>query len=403
MTPHGMRRPALGTVRAALAAAAGVLALAVGQPAAVHAPEVSDAEAKCQQNTTKVIGKLGTRLTKCIIKCQKGVAGGTVSDASECGPRWTGPTRACLDVETAKAVDKIVRACAADCPECYADGCVPAGYPTAIAEHAVGAAAYLLLAYCISEDSGSCSGGGTPEPCCAGPGIGFCGTPDERRCANVAATTFGKTVGSVAKCYAKCAKLEHQGLVSIGGCVPDFTGNVTDPESQACIAKAKAKARAKIDASCEGPGNDKPDGAGCDSTYSPFAGTAGSGWADAAVYAAGWNQGNRFPGPGYVLCTDLPPTTTTLPADDCGACSPTATCSNLCPGVFEPCGATSCDPALAVCVERAEGGGVCIDATVAPGVACASSAGCPPGSVCVRTGCSGDPWPPQVCSVACTP
>jgi hypothetical protein len=68
-----------------------ILALGAGRARAVHNPNLSDDEVKCQIGTSLAFGKFLTEKAKCLIKCEQG-ARKSANPASDCSSPFGGAT-----------------------------------------------------------------------------------------------------------------------------------------------------------------------------------------------------------------------------------------------------------------------------------------------------------------------
>ncbi|MCW5892257.1 MAG: hypothetical protein KIT14_17185 [bacterium] len=202
-------------------------------PAATATPDTKD-QLKCQTEASKNLGKFVTAKTKCVTKCLVAArkSGGSFAD---CLPPYGGATAACIldpaKGAEAKARGKIAKACAKDCPGCYAaDGNCPDG-ASLLADAAAEIDTVGPLVFCVE------AGGGRPSK-------------QEAKCEDGVSKQLVKFVGAKNKCFAKCVTNAFQGKIDVAGCEQ---GNVTDSATRACIAKVESKATAAIDKSCAAP------------------------------------------------------------------------------------------------------------------------------------------------------
>jgi len=210
--------------------------------AASHAlaqfPPVTDPtkdEAKCQSSTGKALGGEVGGISKCTSKCfktQRKVSG----PYTDCFAPYGGATATCVDDPVkgpeAKAAGAIVKACMDApgkdrCPECYGAATCNTGQPFASNTETLAGLTGQNV-YCTEF------GGGTPSK-------------EVAKCEDTVSKSLIKWVGSINKCYDKCAKSELAGKIAPGSCDPPGTG---DPTLQACLAKAESKTAAGIDKGC---------------------------------------------------------------------------------------------------------------------------------------------------------
>ena len=186
---------------------------------------------RCQNGTGKIIARFARAKARCVAKCLATArkAGGPFTD---CRSPYGGATAACIqDPDTgaeAKARLKIAKACAKDCPACYATGgnCPAGASFVAEAESRFDALAPRI--FCLEAD-------GTPP------------TRQEARCEDAVSKTLVKFLASKTKCVGRCVTSAFKGKIDVATCA---AGAVSDPTTQACIAKAEGKAVAAIDEAC---------------------------------------------------------------------------------------------------------------------------------------------------------
>jgi hypothetical protein len=214
-------------------------------------PPVTDPnkdEAKCQKGSASALVKFTGAKSKCLSKCFS-TAGKTMGPYGGCFPPYTDPaTSTCITDPVkgaeAKARAAIVKACTADCPECYPAIVCSSGEPF------VGDVEGLIdffpaLIYCEQN------GGMTP-------------TKGEAKCQGAVVKSLVKFVGGKTKCYQKCQDAVLKGKIAPGSCDPP---SPSDPSANACIFDpvkgAEAKARAAIDKQCEVSVNSKAEKPAC--------------------------------------------------------------------------------------------------------------------------------------------
>src|SRR5262245_40330437 len=239
-TRHGRRR---GRAIAGALLATGICG-AGRADAQVLGPDFSAAELKCQNGIAAAEGKLLDARTKCIAKCLKAARTGTVP-VSDCqGPLFGGDTAICIRDASkgaeAKATAAIGKACAADCPDCYAGADCAARATQVVAQVPTAADTQLMpYVYCGSQPALSAG---------------------QAKCEDTAAKAVTKLAGALVKCATKCKSAESKGDVPVGACAPP----ADDVRAAECTAKAQGKAIATIEKACT---VDPP------TCYPPFAST----------------------------------------------------------------------------------------------------------------------------------
>jgi hypothetical protein len=233
----------------AVAAAMGVCLIASRVPA--QFPPVTDPnkdEAKCEKGTGSALAKFTGAKSKCLSKCMS-TARKTMGPYTGCFPPYSDPvTNTCINDSVkgaeAKARAAIVKACTADCPECYPASVCSTGEPF------VGTVEGLIdffptLIYCTE------GGGGTP-------------TKGEGKCEDTVLKSLVKFTGAKTKCYQKCQDNMLKGKIAPGSCDPPVP---SDPATAACIFDplkgAEAKATAAINKKCEVSVNAKNEKPAC--------------------------------------------------------------------------------------------------------------------------------------------
>lgn len=247
---------ARGSTVRIVAGAAGLLlvaASAMAQPSGVTKDEV-----KCESGTGKALAKFVSLKGKCVTKCLS-TARKTSGPYAGCFPPFADPNvNTCildpLKGAEAKARASITKACAVDCPECYAASNCSTGEPfVGNTENLVDAQGPSV--YCLEN------GGNTP-------------TKEQAKCEDTVAKELGKFVGKKSKCYDKCNQNVFKAKIPEGSCDPP---NPSDAATLACVKDplkgAEAKAAAKIDKACTVAGALPPcyDG-------SAFRPNTGQGW-----------------------------------------------------------------------------------------------------------------------------
>jgi hypothetical protein len=207
-------------------------------------PDFSAAELKCQNGIAAAEGKLLDARTKCIAKCLKAARTGTGPESDCQGPLFGGDTATCIRDASkgaeAKATVAIGKACAADCPDCYAGTDCAARATQAVAQVSISADTQLMpYVYCGSQ-----------------PAL----TAGQAKCEDTAAKAVTKLAGALVKCATKCKSAESKGDVPVGACAPP----ADDVRAAECTTKAQGKAIATIEKACT---VDPP------SCYAPFAST----------------------------------------------------------------------------------------------------------------------------------
>jgi hypothetical protein len=214
------------------------LCLMTNPASAQTTPDTKDA-LKCQSGQSKTTAKFVGAKAKCGMKCLSTArkAGGPYTQCQP--PGYTDPaTNACIfdpvKGAEAKALSGIGKACANDCPDCYADD-TPSNCPNGAgfvqeAENQVDA--FGPLVFCLE------AGGTTP-------------TKEEAKCEDGVAKALVKYVGSFGKAVSKCVTNEFNSKIPAGSC--DFNGSpptVPDAATQESLDKAQDKAIASIDKVC---------------------------------------------------------------------------------------------------------------------------------------------------------
>jgi len=253
-----------------LAIVASVLGLALvglaSRTWAVHDPDVTNDESKCQIGTSLAIGKFITDKAKCVIKCEQG-ARKSLNPATDCDPPYAGATATCIGLAESKAESLEQSKCAKDCPECYTGGDCTADSSARVADAEAQVDLLVPLVFC--DDSGS------------GDGL----TGAEAKCQDTVAKTLSNFAKKKLNCYAKCRKAEHAGLSAPGSCDPP----ATDQNTIDCIDKEEAKAPFLIDKKCDSNVSPSADAPECYSMN-------GSGWVAVVESSVDAGQGNLYCG-----------------------------------------------------------------------------------------------------------
>jgi hypothetical protein len=238
---------------AAIAAGICLAATSVmAQPAGVTKDEV-----KCESGTGKALSKFVGSKGKCAQKCFA-LARKTNGPYTGCFAPYADPaTNTCimdpLKGAEAKARAAIVKACAVDCPECYAASDCATGEP--FVHNTEGLVD-------IQGPSVYCTENSTATP-----------SKTDAKCEDSVAKTLAKFVASKSKCYDKCNQNIFKAKIPVGSCNPPTPSDPTGL-TQACIGKAETKSSASIDKACFTPPATAP------SCYdgSAFRPNSGAGW-----------------------------------------------------------------------------------------------------------------------------
>ena len=230
---------------------------------AVHDPDISDLEFKCQTSASKAGVKFVKAKAKCVDKC---IAGARkvppVEPEANCFPPYGGTAAICiqdaLKGAEAKGIAAVDKACKelgdgkTDCPECYA---ARSGSPDADCSD-YGTA--LIVDGLQNPSSASL------ESQIDAFQFVFCNdnpnTAEENKCESSLAKALTKFVGCKTKCYDKCKAAAHKGTIAPGAC---NTPNPSDPATSACLFDSlkgcEAKATAAADKACFTPPADPPE------------------------------------------------------------------------------------------------------------------------------------------------
>ena len=182
--------------------------------------QLTENEQVCQQAVAKQAASFADKKIKCLIMCDKRALKGKAPNA-ECTPPYSGKTLDCVTKAESKAQEAVVKPCAPDCPECYADGDCTAFMSSVVSSIEAAVDGVVPLVRC--DDSTS------PD------GL----TKGEATVRQKVALTIGKFVSGSEKCLAKCRKGEAGGKIPAGSC--EYV-NVTDSKTIDCLIKTGAKA-----------------------------------------------------------------------------------------------------------------------------------------------------------------
>jgi hypothetical protein len=222
-------RPSSSPLLAALV----VTTLAVGaSPAgALHDPDVSADESRCQGKTSVIAWRFFAKKGKCVMACQRDARAGN-GDIADCVPPYAGSTQGCVNGLEGKTTASVCKVCTNDLPECFGS---PQNCPDLADDKVAVMEAELdaLMADVYCDDSGS------------GDGL----TALEAKCQDVLTKYLGYFASRKATCLYRCRSMEHKGSVPAGSCT---AGAITDPtgKTQACLTAANDKTVAKIDKGC---------------------------------------------------------------------------------------------------------------------------------------------------------
>jgi hypothetical protein len=182
--------------------------------------QLSKDELACQQAASKQAGTFLGKKIKCLVACDKQALKGKTPAAS-CLPPFGGTTLECVTKTATKALAGVAKACADDCPECYAGGDCDAGASALLAaiEARIDTVAPLVR----------CDDAASPD------GL----TKAEAKARQRVALVVGKFVTASEKCLAKCRKAEGTGKIALGACV---YGAEADDDTIECLIKAATKA-----------------------------------------------------------------------------------------------------------------------------------------------------------------
>jgi hypothetical protein len=207
------------------------LALGASPVAALHDPDVSADEFRCQSKTSVAAWRFFAKKGKCVMSCQRDARAGK-GDIADCAPPYAGSTQGCVNGLEGKTTANVCKLCSDDLPECFgsSQNCPDlADDKVAVMEAELDA----LMAEVYCDDAGS------------GDGL----TPFEAKCQDVLTKYLGYFAARKATCLYRCRSMEHKGSIPAGSCT---AGAVTDPtgRTQDCLAGANDKTTAKIDKGC---------------------------------------------------------------------------------------------------------------------------------------------------------
>lgn len=206
------------------------LGLSVGLVALAFVVTTASAQTKdtmkCQQINSKAGVKFVGAQQKCVNKCEKAARKG-LNPYEDCEPPYGAATEDCIVTAAGKALALIAKACAAECPTCYAGGDCTTYANDNIADLRGQVDLFVGLIVCDPDSEA--------------------GDKLINKCIDGTAKNLAKFVGGKSKCYQKCIGLEFKGKIPAGGCVPP---SPTDPKTAECITKAEDKAQAGIAKVC---------------------------------------------------------------------------------------------------------------------------------------------------------
>src|SRR5262249_28664525 len=149
--------------------------------------QLSKDELACQLATAKQVGTFPGKKIKCLVACDKQALKGK-TPAADCLPPFGGATLDCVGKTGTKALAAIAKACADDCPGCYAGGDCAASASALLAAIAERIDTVAPLVRC--DDAASLDGL----------------TRTEAKARQQVALVVGKFVTSSEKCLATCRK-----------------------------------------------------------------------------------------------------------------------------------------------------------------------------------------------------
>lgn len=206
---------------------------------AMHNPNISNAEFKCQGAAGKAESKYLRGVLKCAGKCYTGYAHG-LNPGSDCFPPYGGATATCaassgtngtkMQQSIAKACDPTVTS-SADCPECYDAAVGGLGCTSFASDQAMFLSNYddvLVAAFLCKTASASTL---------------------EQKCQLNAMKAGAKFLGSIYKCFGKCFSSAHAGIGTAADCAPNPV-LPNDPTTATCLSTAELKTHAAIDKKC---------------------------------------------------------------------------------------------------------------------------------------------------------
>ena len=236
-------------------------ALCVSTAGAIHDPDITPLEFKCQTSQSKAGVKFVGCKQKCVAKC---IAGARkvppLNPEADCFPPYGGATLTCIADPLkgceAKGIAAINKACVVvdptktDCPECYS----ARGGDAACNGHGQD----------VIVDGLSNPSSASLETQIDAFGFVFCNdnpnTAAEDKCQQGLAKALVKFVGCKTKCYDKCTGAMHKGTIPPGSCTPPLP---TDAATQIClfdsIKGCETKAIAACNKACITPPADAPE------------------------------------------------------------------------------------------------------------------------------------------------
>jgi len=235
--------------------------MCVSTAGAVHDPDITALEYKCQTTQSKAGVKFTGCKAKCVSKC---IAGARkvppLNPEADCFPPFGGATLTCIADPLkgceAKGIAAINKGCLVidplktDCPECYS----ARGGGADCSGHAED----------VIVDGLSNPNAASLESQVDAFGFIFCNdnpnTAAEDKCQQSLAKSLVKFVGCKNKCYTKCEGAMHKGTIPVGSCSPPLP---SDAATQTClfdpIKGCEAKAIAACDKACTTPPADAPE------------------------------------------------------------------------------------------------------------------------------------------------
>jgi hypothetical protein len=219
------------------------LLVACAGSASAYAPaSLTLGEAKCQQTTSKAVGKAWTSMTKCQTRCDAGALAGK-NAASDCQYPWGGATLACIQKAKAKTSGLITRRCTDNCPPCYDSGgnCD---------------AASNLDQWVAKEHNGNRPADGVEIFVSFGYEAFACTdentlTLSERKCRDTVPVLAAKHTAAFLRCLTRCRGAQVKGALPIDPdpCIPPGA----EPDTAACYQAARDKFEAKCGNACADP------------------------------------------------------------------------------------------------------------------------------------------------------
>ena len=203
----------------------------------VPAPELNDAEAKCQDTVARALGKRLAARGKCIAQCDAAAVAG---EPRACAGTFDAETADCLLKSQSAAASALRKKCAfpiAACPECYDANliCDPdVGFtrwdhpPVALVDDL----ADQLEAFVLCDDVSS------------GDGL----SAAEAECRQTIVRQGAAEIAKLLKCQATCHRQVRKGKLPGD---TDCSATTVEPKTAGCIAKAVEKATTKF--ACDAP------------------------------------------------------------------------------------------------------------------------------------------------------